>query len=494
MEPPENDPWSALSSEGFEKINNLDNARMALRWAMERIRGLEKAKEDLAKKLEWQIKMRLRTEEDFKFQWENEKKSIEENFAARFAALEKEASLKRKEYEALLAEQRAKMNAPPPPAPERARPDTTSLRSLWEARKARLEKLLLSRRPIAAAPAQPPPVAAKPSPIRQSPPPPAPVSPPVQSKPAPIRRDKPPAAAPAADFENELTTARKTYVRAYQQIEKIAVRGWSGKSADPDPLSGVLKECLVLLQNGNRALLSLTSVSSRDNYQICHGLNTALLSMELSRSLGFAPETVLTLGRAGLSLDPLRLGLLGGGASAGESDEVRLHLIDSGKVSRHIAEAAEALKLITEGPAPESAAGLLALCDLYEALSHPRAWRNGLIPHEAAKTLAKDHLQDFGRPLLKAFLARFSLYPPGSYVKFSSGEIAWMASVHPGNFSLSVIEILLQRDGTPKSPAQLITLDQNPTSHIVRAADASDLQTTDSRLAQEIQSRLWWTP
>lgn len=51
---------------GIESINNLDTARMSLRWALERLHALEKAKEELAVKADKETAAREKTESEYK--------------------------------------------------------------------------------------------------------------------------------------------------------------------------------------------------------------------------------------------------------------------------------------------------------------------------------------------------------------------------------------------------------------------------------------------
>ena len=46
----------------IESINNLDTARMSLRWALERLHALEKAKEELTAKADKELAAREKTE------------------------------------------------------------------------------------------------------------------------------------------------------------------------------------------------------------------------------------------------------------------------------------------------------------------------------------------------------------------------------------------------------------------------------------------------
>lgn len=91
-----------------DSIQNLDTARMALRWALERLRALEAVNQELSKKAEWEFRMRAKAEEDFKRQWESEKSHSEDVLKRREAQYENEFAAKiggwEKSYQSLQRE------------------------------------------------------------------------------------------------------------------------------------------------------------------------------------------------------------------------------------------------------------------------------------------------------------------------------------------------------------------------------------------------------
>ncbi|MBI4345798.1 MAG: hypothetical protein HY553_03015 [Elusimicrobia bacterium] len=101
--PPERD--LGLDVGEIESIQSLDTARMTLRWALERLRALEKLNKELTGKADWEFKMRLKAEEDFKQQWEMEKAHIEAVQRQREGELERQFAAKLVEWERNYQEQ-----------------------------------------------------------------------------------------------------------------------------------------------------------------------------------------------------------------------------------------------------------------------------------------------------------------------------------------------------------------------------------------------------
>jgi len=69
-------------------------------------------------------------------------------------------------------------------------------------------------------------------------------------------------------------------------------------------------------------------------------------------------------------------------------------------------------------------AKVVAIVDVYEALIHPRSYRDGTPPHEAIKELLKMNTSMLFEPkILKVFINRIGLYPVGCWVELNTGEI-----------------------------------------------------------------------
>ncbi len=101
----EGDTPPGLDLGEIESIQNLDTARMTLRWSLERVRGLEKLNKELSGKAEWEFKMRLKAEEDFKQHWEMEKAHYEAVQRQREGELERQFASKLVEWERTYQEQ-----------------------------------------------------------------------------------------------------------------------------------------------------------------------------------------------------------------------------------------------------------------------------------------------------------------------------------------------------------------------------------------------------
>jgi HD-GYP domain-containing protein (c-di-GMP phosphodiesterase class II) len=108
---------------------------------------------------------------------------------------------------------------------------------------------------------------------------------------------------------------------------------------------------------------------------------------------------------------------------------------------------------------------MLGILDTYEAMTHPRPWREPITPFDAVKHILSNSGMRFKPELVRKFVELFSMFPPGSYVELSTGDIACVVMVNPGYLSRPHVAIVKARDS--KAGHSLNLLDY-PLIHIVR--------------------------
>jgi len=99
---------------------------------------------------------------------------------------------------------------------------------------------------------------------------------------------------------------------------------------------------------------------------------------------------------------------------------------------------------------------------------------------------------DFDTDILKAFIEKISLYPPGSYVRLNSDEIAKVVKVNPGLPTRPVVKCVANGKGQKISENKIIDLAANSVICIKEAVDETRLELTDKRLALELKAVRWW--
>jgi hypothetical protein len=77
-------------------------------------------------------------------------------------------------------------------------------------------------------------------------------------------------------------------------------------------------------------------------------------------------------------------------------------------------------------------AQIVGVVDVFDALVSERPYRRRLLPHEAVKELLMSERKTFPREILKALVEQFSVYPLGTTVRLTTGEVGTVAKVNSG--------------------------------------------------------------
>ncbi len=94
-------------------------------------------------------------------------------------------------------------------------------------------------------------------------------------------------------------------------------------------------------------------------------------------------------------------------------------------------------------------ARIVAVADVYDALTTDKSYRDGYAVHEAIEMLTSWGGEMFDLEVLNAFLQNTAAYPVGSHVLLSNGESGVVIKNTPGFLLRPVIRLLCKKDLTP---------------------------------------------
>lgn len=182
-----------------------------------------------------------------------------------------------------------------------------------------------------------------------------------------------------------------------------------------------------------------------DSYTIGHSVRVAALSAMVGRELGWAPEILSELATAGLVHDlgkgrvPEEILFKTGKLTPEEMKVVQSHpaagaqiLMASGEQSpliitsawgHHIRQDGRGYPVMPEWYVHSSAASLIHVCDVFEALTAVRPYKAPMSPRRAFDIMLKDK-GAFQPRILAALIRSMGLYPPGSEVVLSDDRKA----------------------------------------------------------------------
>ncbi|WP_255409105.1 HD-GYP domain-containing protein [Comamonas sp. 26] len=186
-----------------------------------------------------------------------------------------------------------------------------------------------------------------------------------------------------------------------------------------------------------------------------HGVNVAVLSLLLGKTLGLCNEVLQDLGTAALLHDIGKPSLnISASACALNQGSVAAPLRDT-TYARHVGESVALAMTMGYTPSVTTAiaqhhewadgsgfplglleadmdiAGqILALTNNFERLCNLPELGNEMTPHEAIAALYGQYRQRYAPNVLKAFVQTLGVYPPGSLVELSDGRLGVVASVN----------------------------------------------------------------
>ena len=111
---------------------------------------------------------------------------------------------------------------------------------------------------------------------------------------------------------------------------------------------------------------------------------------------------------------------------------------------------------------PHPGTGIVTISDCYDSMTTLRAYQERLEPREALKKMNSLAGKHFDPKTLKSFIQMLGIYPIGSLVRLSSGEIALVTGVETGDPNHPRVKIVTDREGKKLPEYQEMKLAEDP--------------------------------
>ncbi len=235
-----------------------------------------------------------------------------------------------------------------------------------------------------------------------------------------------------------------------------------------DSMRNIAEELLNYITSKEEFLLNIIDIKDYDTYTYSHSIYVGTLSVLIGMQLNYSQNLLLHLAMAGLFHDigkldiPLEIINKEGPLTSEEFEEIKTHpkkaisrLEFSQKIPNIVLSAIESHHEKYNGTGyPHGLQGnnipiygrILALADVYDALTSARSYRRAWLPNEAVEYMMGCGGTHFDHDLLKAFLKIIAAYPVGTIVQLSNGSLAVVLQTSQENILRPKIRLL-----TPKS-------------------------------------------
>jgi len=240
----------------------------------------------------------------------------------------------------------------------------------------------------------------------------------------------------------------------------------------------VFGEILGDLSSRKDILVSLSHLHVADGYFFHHAVNVSILAGLIGLAKGYNQNQLLELGVGALLFDigmtqvPRELWNKKTQLTDEERKRVQSHTEDGFNLLR----AQHDISLLSAhcalqhherfdgtgyprqltASAIHEYAQIVAIADVYDALTSPRPFRHSYSPNEATEFLFASGNSHFDHDLIKLFLNHVAVYPIASTILLSTGHIGVVSSIDSLAPHRPTIRIITEPDGTPtRSPYEI---------------------------------------
>ena len=222
---------------------------------------------------------------------------------------------------------------------------------------------------------------------------------------------------------------------------------------DIESVDATTQNLIDSLSSQKDILINIADIKMYDDYTYHHCLSVAIMSIAIGMELGLTNDMLKDLGLAGLLHDigkvaiPIEIINKPGRLTSEEFDTVKMHPVHAAKhlqerqlvnenvyrgiVGHHEKLDGSGYPNHLKGDEIHPYARILAVADVYDALTSNRPYRIPSPPNEAIELVMGSIDTHFDERIVKAFLRKVAPFPTGSKVKLSNGEIAYVMKNYP---------------------------------------------------------------
>lgn len=266
--------------------------------------------------------------------------------------------------------------------------------------------------------------------------------------------------SPAGQFDH----AKKLYANASKLMEDLMKDVRSGKQVDVAPCEPVVDSILDSMYHFPSAFLPLAQMKSRDEYTFQHSVSVSALAVAFGKVLNMPREEIKELAMGGLLHDvgkakvPGRILNKPGKLDDAEFSVMKHHATDTADLLNNVTGISEiafnaasqhherydgtGYPLRLKGDEISLHGQMLAIVDVYDAITSIRVYHKGMPPTEALRKMYEWSGAHFNPKLVQAFIKGIGIYPAGSLVRLDSEQLGIVRKVMPDNLLQPVVQLI----------------------------------------------------
>ncbi len=299
---------------------------------------------------------------------------------------------------------------------------------------------------------------------------------------------------PLAD---ELQVAAKVHGEAQTLVNHVMQDVKLGRAIDIAPFNEVAEELQASVLRNPNALSCLGRIRQKDRYLMEHSVNLSVLMSLYGRGMGHSADVLkqtivgALLHDIGKILTPEHILHKPGRLTLDELDIMKKHARDSRDIllaTQGIGEltvltAAQHHERMDGSGYPEGLTGdeisiygrMVAIADVYDALTADRVYHKGLTPTQGLKKLLEWSGSHLDPDLVRQFIRCIGIYPVGSLVLLESGRLGVVIETNDDDQRLPVVRLVYHTKFHLPIPTEVLDLAQvRNQDRIDRAVNPAD--------------------
>jgi len=303
--------------------------------------------------------------------------------------------------------------------------------------------------------------------------------------PAPSARAAPSQPAPQRTrLEEEAAIASRLCALARHSVTSLFDEARMGHALDVEGCAPLVDEIASSMQRNAGAMLGLVRLKTHDDYTFMHSVAVCTLMVVLSRRMGLDEAQVREAGLAGLVHDmgkakiPLEVLNKPGKLTPAEYHLIKGHprfghdmLLDTGMASavaldvclhHHERPDGQGYPEGLSGEAFSLLARMGAVCDVYDAITSNRPYKEGWLPADSIAKMAEwTRAGKFDAAVFRAFIDCVGIYPVGSLVRLGSQRLAVVVEHNPAAPVTPRVKVFYSLRAQLTLPIEMLDLSQS---------------------------------
>ncbi len=268
------------------------------------------------------------------------------------------------------------------------------------------------------------------------------------------------------ELENAVTIHHEGVIRVSEVLHAIR----SGQPFSLSIIKSAARDIVESLLKNPDALISLSQLKGYDDYTYVHSVNVAILLASLALAMGYPEERLIELGMGGLLHDigkmrvPEKILNKPGKLTDTEFAIIKRHpefgietILDMRGISditrkivlqHHERYNGKGYPLGLKGERIHEVGLMSAVADVYDALTSDRVYKAAWTPQKALALIFKGCDTEYSRRIVELFTKHMGVYPVGSFVKLSNGELGVVIRIDREKLLRPVVLVLFDKNGT----------------------------------------------